>query len=301
MPIPSISSLPTAPARTDTPDVFITRADAFVAALPPLVSEINAWAAAVAALAAELGVGDASDAIAAIAALTPAANKFPMFTGASSAALQSVTAYALTLLDDADGATMRATLALGALASLSTVSNSEWSGTDLSVANGGTGASTASAARSNLGLGTASTADTTQLVPPGAVLPFAMSTAPSGWLECDGSSVLRATYPDLFTAIGTTHGSVDGTHFTLPDLRGEFIRGWDHGKGTDSGRAFASTQTDTFAAHTHTFSVMDNDANNGSFADGTTVNSPSGTVTTSSTGGTETRPRNIALMYCVKT
>lgn len=56
--------------------------------------------------------------------------------------------------------------------------------------------------------------------PAGAVLPYAGSAAPSGFLLCNGASVLRATYPDLFTAIGTAFGSVDGTHFTLPDMRG---------------------------------------------------------------------------------
>ncbi len=56
--------------------------------------------------------------------------------------------------------------------------------------------------------------------PAGVVLPFAGSAAPTGFLLCDGSSKLRTDYADLFTAIGTAFGSVDGTHFTLPDMRG---------------------------------------------------------------------------------
>jgi microcystin-dependent protein len=56
--------------------------------------------------------------------------------------------------------------------------------------------------------------------PPGTVFPFAGTSAPTGYLICDGSSLLRASYVDLFGAIGTTWGAVDGTHFTLPDLRG---------------------------------------------------------------------------------
>jgi len=132
----------------------------------------------------------------------------------------------------------------------------------------------------------------------GSVTAFAMSTAPTGWLECDGASVLRSAYPALFTAIGTTWGSVDGTHFTLPDLRGEFIRGWDNGKGTDSARAFASSQADELEAHTHTYASTRSDIGSG----GQTVSSGAGSgQTTGSTGGTETRPRNIALMYCIKT
>lgn len=301
MPIPSIDSLPTAPARTDTPDIFIARADAFVAALPPLVSQINAWSAAVAALAAELGVGDAADSIAAIAALTPEADALPYFTGADTAALADLTPFARTLLAAADGAAVRALLALAGLATVNTVSNSEWFGTDLAVSNGGTGASTASAARSNLGLGTAATADAAQLVPAGTVITVAMSSAPTGYLKCDGSSVLRATYADLFTAIGTTFGSADGTHFTLPDLRGEFVRGYDDGRGIDSGRVFGSAQADELLAHTHSLPVSDNDTNNGSHPDGTTVATTAGTATTGSTGGAETRPRNVALLYCIKT
>lgn len=60
-----------------------------------------------------------------------------------------------------------------------------------------------------------------QILPAGiGPLPYAGSTVPSGWLECNGASLLRTDYPALFTAIGTTWGSVDGTHFTLPDMRG---------------------------------------------------------------------------------
>lgn len=57
-------------------------------------------------------------------------------------------------------------------------------------------------------------------VPAGALVPYAGSAAPSGYLLCDGSSYLRDSYPDLFTAIGTTYGAADGTHFNVPDMRG---------------------------------------------------------------------------------
>lgn len=56
--------------------------------------------------------------------------------------------------------------------------------------------------------------------PSGMVSPYAGSAAPDGWLLCNGASLLRATYPDLFTAIGTTFGAADGTHFNVPDMRG---------------------------------------------------------------------------------
>ena len=82
-------------------------------------------------------------------------------------------------------------------------------------------------------------------VPSGAVMHFAMQSAPTGWLKADGSAVSRTQYPALFAAIGTTFGVGDGrTTFNLPDLRGEFVRGWDDGRAIDPGRAFGSAQGD---------------------------------------------------------
>lgn len=136
--------------------------------------------------------------------------------------------------------------------------------------------------------------------PAGAVMSFARYTAPSGWLVCDGSAVSRATYASLWLAIGTNFGVGDGsTTFNLPDLRGEFVRGWDFGRGVDSGRVFGTFQWDEFRSHSHQISQGSN------FASGAFVqpnsNGPSGTVSTGWTGGGETRPRNIALLYCIKT
>lgn len=77
------------------------------------------------------------------------------------------------------------------------------------------------------------TAATTSLdvTPPGSLMPFAGSSAPTGWLLCDGASYLRATYTSLFAAIGTTWGSADGTHFNVPDLRGRDLIGSGTGSG----------------------------------------------------------------------
>lgn len=75
------------------------------------------------------------------------------------------------------------------------------------------------------------------IIPIGGLMPFAGSSAPSGWLFCDGSAVSRTTYSDLFTVIGTTYGSGDGsTTFNVPDLRGRIPMGAGTGTGGgDSG------------------------------------------------------------------
>lgn len=79
-----------------------------------------------------------------------------------------------------------------------------------------------------------------------------MNTCPTGYIKANGSLVNCTTYATLFSAIGTTFGVGDGsTTFTLPDLRGEFIRGWDDARGVDSGRGFGSWQVDMFKSHTH--------------------------------------------------
>jgi microcystin-dependent protein len=77
------------------------------------------------------------------------------------------------------------------------------------------------------------------LIPAGSLISTARTTAPTGWLLCDGSSLLRASYPDLFTAIGTSYGSVDGTHFNVPDCRGRVPVGAGTGPGLTA-RAFAA-------------------------------------------------------------
>lgn len=159
---------------------------------------------------------------------------------------------------------------------------------------------------------------------PGDIKTTARSTPPVGWLECNGAAVSRTTYAALFAAIGTTFGAGDGsTTFNLPDLRGEFIRGWDHGRGVDSGRAFGSAQSDDFKSHNHT-GATGNDTpdhvhgvpmaasgsgwaiiQNSPYATDFNLRDTGGAKTRhahsiAAQGGTETRPRNVALMYCIK-
>lgn len=106
-------------------------------------------------------------------------------------------------------------------------------------------------ARANLDI--YSRAEVNQRAPAGMIADFAMSTAPTGWLKCNGAEVSRTTYATLFAAIGTTFGAGNGVStFRLPDFRGEFRRGWDDGRGIDAGRVFGSAQAGQNAAHTHT-------------------------------------------------
>ncbi|AKF12995.1 putative tail fiber protein [Sinorhizobium phage phiM19] len=86
----------------------------------------------------------------------------------------------------------------------------------------------------------------------GAVMWFARNSAPAGFLKANGAAVSRTTYAALYAAIGTTFGAGDGsTTFNLPDLRGEFIRGWDDGRGIDVSRVFGSAQSANIQSHTH--------------------------------------------------
>lgn len=142
------------------------------------------------------------------------------------------------------------------------------------------------------------------LVPPGAVVAFAMQAPPDGWLQCSGGAVSRETYAALFAAVGTAFGEGDGsTTFNLPDLRGYFVRGFGtHGDGTASG-AFGVAQADELRAHAHTVFTRINATGLGNgWAAASNAGASNGTNNaTQNTGGAETRPKNVALCYCIKT
>ncbi|MCM2317942.1 MAG: phage tail protein [Pseudomonas sp.] len=187
----------------------------------------------------------------------------------------------------------------------------------------------------------------------GQVATFAMSSAPAGWLKANGAAVSRTTYAALFAKIGTLYGAGNGsTTFTLPDLRGQFPRYWDDGRGIDAGRGIGSDQdgaiqshghtgsTSGSGGHTHTASSSSGGAHSHLVKEGNTRPVSSGgdtltsgddytqsiayhsntssdgdhthaitvtaivdhthPVTISATGGAETRPRNTALLACIK-
>jgi microcystin-dependent protein len=133
---------------------------------------------------------------------------------------------------------------------------------------------------------------------------FMAATCPEGRLLCDGSAISRTDYAALYGMLGTVFGSGDGsTTFNLPDLRGEFIRGLDGGRGIDAGRAFASFQDHQLQDHTHS-GVWPNPNTTGGYtyyngAYATNTNSLSGGVATGNHGA-ETRPRNVALLPTIK-
>lgn len=170
------------------------------------------------------------------------------------------------------------------------------------------------------------------VVPVGAVVCFAGAAAPGGWLACDGSAVSRTTYSALFAVVGTTYGAGDGTTtFTLPDLRGEFVRGLDSGRGVDADRVLGTAQdwaTGAPKAKSQAAKRLLSDGTLGTAFDAPMVNTAIGFARTGSasdpvgrtikspdlmdksahepdlvgvaSGDPETRPRNVALLYCIK-
>lgn len=171
--------------------------------------------------------------------------------------------------------------------------------------------------------------DPLALVQAGEIAFFARSTAPAGYLKANGAAVSRAAYATLFAAIGTTFGAGDGaTTFNLPDLRGEFLRGFDDGRGIDSGRAFGSWQKGSLVAYetgqttpdgVWVVGVQNNpsleasqstlgvDAYNTADYNGAALAATANSATASLPGAAGnmgatgvTRPRNVALLACIR-
>ncbi|ENF6272586.1 tail fiber protein [Escherichia coli] len=203
----------------------------------------------------------------ALAALATAADKLPYFTGVDRAALTALTSVGRAILSKP---------------SIQSVLN-------------------------YLGLGEGSA------LPVGVPVPWPLETPPTGWLKCNGAAFSSEMYPKLAKAYPTNK---------LPDLRGEFIRGWDDGRGVDAGRALLSIQTGMLEKHRHIVVANDGydtkdewelatifkktytqgrglDASN---TGGNLIPSPTlhsrGSI--GNTGGSETRPRNIAFNYIVR-
>lgn len=146
--------------------------------------------------------------------------------------------------------------------------------------------------------------------PIGTILHYAGQTAPQGWLVADGSLLLKANFPDLFSVLGVVFGGDGITTFGLPNLLGEFIRGYDKGRGVDTGRAFGSEQLDQLQGHAHTIFIRQQNTNalfdhadagyNGSVGSDTTTGIASDGTNGTPRTGAETRPRNVALLPIIK-
>lgn len=152
---------------------------------------------------------------------------------------------------------------------------------------GATGGGTVQAGLNNIGT------ELLNVTPIGGTLLWPTGTPPTNYLECDGATFSAGTYAALNTLLGGN---------TLPDVRGEFMRGWDNGRGVDSGRAILSAQGEQLLAHTHNVYTHAGDPA-GSSANGAGGGDAVNTVTdgvTSSTGGGENRPRSVAFMLIMR-
>ncbi|WP_339464347.1 phage tail-collar fiber domain-containing protein [Pseudomonas sp. EA_65y_Pfl2_P74] len=146
-------------------------------------------------------------------------------------------------------------------------------------------------------------------LPVGSIVAFPVDSPPPGFLELDNSVKSSATYPDLSAYLdGKFNKGDEGVgNFRLPEARGEFLRGWDHGRGVDAGRGLGSWQADDNKSHAHTVTRMQAFANaSGSNPSAVVVDNGNTAVMTNfaagfnSSGGAEARPRNIAVMWCIK-
>ena len=144
-------------------------------------------------------------------------------------------------------------------------------------------------------------------VPVGVICAHGSTQVPDGFLPCDGSAISRTTYSSLFSAIGVSWGAGDSvTTFNVPDLRGEFLRGLDAGRGVDAGRVIGTAQGDLVKTHDHSLSIVSTTTGGvGTYAidrrnTGGIAATMDDTNKATATGGAENRPRNVAVAYIIK-
>ena len=150
-------------------------------------------------------------------------------------------------------------------------------------------------------------------LPVGSIVAFPVDVPPPGFLELDNSVKSSATYPDLSAYLGGkfNKGNEGVGNFRLPESRGEFLRGWDHGRGVDFSRGIGDWQPDEVKEHMH-YLMAKYGGGTGTSIPATVQLGLSGQPDTNSKtqgvealdgsamGGGETRPRNIAVMWCIK-
>lgn len=147
--------------------------------------------------------------------------------------------------------------------------------------------------------------DLSFLVPIGSIFSTASQTLPNDYyLFCHGQKLLKADYEALYQVIGDSFGVSTDIEFFIPDTRGLFIRGYDAGVGADLSRVFGTVQPDAYKSHTHWSNLTrpahlwDNGANANQF--GYVSGGYSRQSSLIASGGTETRPKNLALNYIIK-
>ena len=139
------------------------------------------------------------------------------------------------------------------------------------------------------------------LTPPiGSIQMWGSYNIPSQWFRCDGATLSRSTYANLWNVIGSLWGNGDGsTTFNIPDFRGLFPRGVDAGRGIDPNRGIGSYQEMLIQSHSHFIGVAYE-----SLAGGGAIipcnRGGSVAINTNAVGGTETRPKNLALFFIIK-
>lgn len=146
-------------------------------------------------------------------------------------------------------------------------------------------------------------------IPIGSVIAFTTEDVPDGYLPCEGGLFLIEDYQELYDVTGLIYGG-GGGYFRVPNYKGYFLRGWDNGAGIDpdsasrtgitvSGDHVGSIQQDQFGEHNHTVlgtATRDEMYGNAGFAgDGLGIPNVTGLE-----GGSETRPKNMYVMYCIK-
>lgn len=153
---------------------------------------------------------------------------------------------------------------------------------------------------------------TASALPVGAMLPFVQAMVPPGFVEVAGQVLSKATYPDLYAHIGDTFAKGDepAGFFRMPESRAEFFRGWDHGRGVDAGRALGSAQQASYlydamgqlgSPHRIATELQNDDV-----ADRVTRNitlyeaADTRTAASYADTGRSVRPRNLAVMWCMK-
>lgn len=160
------------------------------------------------------------------------------------------------------------------------------------------------------------------VTPPGQIISFGGTSAPLGYLPCDGAAYSRAGYARLFAAISTTWGAGNGsTTFNVPDLRGYFMRGAGTNSDGTVGTGVGSKQSDLVGTHSHTVTdpghahtinaYVNAPTGAGNIGFGSVLSPGTGlTMTSATTGvtvnnsgtgiGAETRPKNQGVLYCIK-